>query len=69
MASFTQQKKIEEQFQEAEDIVKDLRQELRAIESELEKLSQSKEVKHPTQVDDASMENAPITFESIPLAL
>ncbi|XP_024970014.1 uncharacterized protein LOC112509337 isoform X2 [Cynara cardunculus var. scolymus] len=69
VASCTQQKKIEEleaQLQEAEDIVKDLREELRAVEMELERFSQSKEVKHPVQVDDASMGNVPRTSESIP---
>ncbi|KAI3759350.1 hypothetical protein L6452_07101 [Arctium lappa] len=69
VASCTQQKKIEEleaQLQEAEDIVKDLREELRAVETELERFSQSKEVKHPVQVDYASTGNVPRTSESIP---
>ncbi|KAJ0709136.1 hypothetical protein HanLR1_Chr09g0336951 [Helianthus annuus] len=56
MVSCTQQKKIDEleaQLQEAEDIVKDLREELRAVEAELENFSQRKEVKHAVQVDSA----------------
>ncbi|KAI7754099.1 hypothetical protein M8C21_009614 [Ambrosia artemisiifolia] len=56
IVSSSQQKKIDEleaQLQEAEDIVKDLREELRAVEAELEKFSQRKEVKHAVQVDNA----------------
>ncbi|GKD41552.1 hypothetical protein Tco_1261759 [Tanacetum coccineum] len=44
------QKKIEEleaQLQEAEDIVKELREELRAVEAQLSKFTKIKEVKHP----------------------
>ncbi|XP_071712075.1 uncharacterized protein [Rutidosis leptorrhynchoides] len=57
MVSCSQQKKIEEleaQLHEAEDIVKDLRDELRAVESKLEMFSRNKHVKHPVQVDNAS---------------
>ncbi|CAI9280325.1 unnamed protein product [Lactuca saligna] len=62
VASCTQQKKIEEleaQLQEAEDIVKDLREELRAVEAELERFPRSKQVKHPVQVDNASIPEPP----------
>ncbi|CAI9279440.1 unnamed protein product [Lactuca saligna] len=58
VASCTQQKKIEEleaQLQEAEDIVKDLREELSAVEAELERFPRSKQVKHHVQVDNASI--------------
>ncbi|KAI3777575.1 hypothetical protein L1987_47375 [Smallanthus sonchifolius] len=64
LASCTQEKKIEEleaQLQEAEDIVKDLREELRAVEAELERFSQVKKVKHMVQVDNASTRE-PFTF-------
>ncbi|KAI7750948.1 hypothetical protein M8C21_009140 [Ambrosia artemisiifolia] len=56
VASCIQEKKIEEleaQLQEAEDIVKDLREELRAVEAEVERFSKIKEVKHMVQVDNA----------------
>ncbi|XP_023730195.1 uncharacterized protein LOC111877925 isoform X1 [Lactuca sativa] len=64
VASCTQQKKIEEleaQLQEAEDIVKDLREELRAVEAELERFPRSKQVKHHVQVDNASIPEPPVT--------
>lgn len=67
VASCTQQKKIEEleaQLQEAEDIVKDLREELRAVESQLERFSQ---VKHLVQVRNAPTENVLITPEPVTL--
>ncbi|KAK9066513.1 hypothetical protein SSX86_013836 [Deinandra increscens subsp. villosa] len=54
--SCSQQKKIDEleaQLQEAEDIVKDLREELRAVEAALEKFPQRKEVKHTVQVNNS----------------
>ncbi|KAL4584993.1 hypothetical protein LXL04_009606 [Taraxacum kok-saghyz] len=63
VTSCTQQKKIEEleaQLQEAEDIVKDLREELRAVEAELEKFPQNKQVKHIVQVPNAPTE-PPVT--------
>ncbi|KAD4888973.1 hypothetical protein R6Q59_034139 [Mikania micrantha] len=62
--SCSQQKKIDEleaQLQEAEDIVKDLREELRAVESELERFSQRKEIKHTIQVNKAPT-CEPVTF-------
>nr|XP_043614465.1 uncharacterized protein LOC122586541 [Erigeron canadensis] len=64
MTSCTQQKKIEEleaQLQEAEDIVKDLREELRAVETELGRFSQLKKLKHPVQADN-TINREPITF-------
>ncbi|CAI9281143.1 unnamed protein product [Lactuca saligna] len=64
VASCTQQKKIEEleaQLQEAEDIVKDLREELRAIEAEPERFPRSKQVRHHVQVDNASIPEPPVT--------
>nr|KAJ0211737.1 hypothetical protein LSAT_V11C400175650 [Lactuca sativa] len=64
VASCTQQKKIEEleaQLQEADDIVKDLREELRAVEAELERFPRSKQVKHHVQVDNASIPEPPVT--------
>ncbi|KAK1422329.1 hypothetical protein QVD17_25367 [Tagetes erecta] len=64
VASCTQEKKIKEleaQLQEAEDIVKDLRDELRTVEAELERFSQIKEVKHTVQVDNAPTRE-PVTF-------
>ncbi|XP_076947670.1 uncharacterized protein LOC143619679 [Bidens hawaiensis] len=63
-ASCTQEKKIAEleaQLQEAEDIVKDLREELGGVQAELQKFSQIKEVKHNVQVDNAPA-HEPITF-------
>ncbi|XP_071731644.1 uncharacterized protein [Rutidosis leptorrhynchoides] len=53
MISCSQQKKIEEleaQLQEAEDIVKDLREELREVEAELRKFSRSKHVDNTLQI-------------------
>ncbi|PWA64670.1 hypothetical protein CTI12_AA342660 [Artemisia annua] len=64
VTSCTQQKKIQEleaQLQEAEDIVKDLREELRAVEAQLAKFTKIKEVKHPVQVDYVSTPE-PITI-------
>ncbi|KAL8256964.1 hypothetical protein R6Q59_029005 [Mikania micrantha] len=65
VASCMQEKKIEEleaQLQEAEDIVKDLREELRAVEAELKKFSQIKEVKRMIQGDNApTCEPVPFT--------
>ncbi|KAI3499369.1 hypothetical protein L1887_35166 [Cichorium endivia] len=64
VTSCTQQKKIEEleaQLQEAEDIVKDLREELRAVEAELERFPRSKQVKHTVQVDNASIPEPQVT--------
>ncbi|GJQ97375.1 hypothetical protein Tco_0008514 [Tanacetum coccineum] len=64
VTSCTQQKKIEEleaQLQEAEDIVKELREELRAVEAQLSKFTKIKEVKHPVHVDYASTPE-PITI-------
>ncbi|KAI3726932.1 hypothetical protein L1987_66739 [Smallanthus sonchifolius] len=64
IVSCSQQKKIDEleaQLQEAEDIVKDLREELRAVEAELERFSQRKEVKHTVQVNNAPT-SEPVTF-------
>lgn len=64
IVSCSQQKKIDEleaQLQEAEDIVKDLREELKAVEAELERFSQRKEVKHTIQVNNLQT-HEPITF-------
>jgi len=64
VASYTQENKIKEleaQLQEAEDIVKDLREELRTVEAELERFSQIKEVKRTVQVDNAPTRE-PVTF-------
>ncbi|KAK9054501.1 hypothetical protein SSX86_025579 [Deinandra increscens subsp. villosa] len=64
VASYAREKKIEEleaQLQEAEDIVKDLREELRTVEGELEKFSRINKVKRTVQVDNAPTRE-PVTF-------
>ncbi|XP_076908314.1 uncharacterized protein LOC143565128 [Bidens hawaiensis] len=66
LVSSSQQKKIDEleaQLQEAEDIVKDLREDLRAVEAQLEKFSQRKEVKHTIQANDVPIPE-PVTNKS-----
>ncbi|XP_076924370.1 uncharacterized protein LOC143586776 isoform X2 [Bidens hawaiensis] len=64
LVSSSQQKKIDEleaQLQEAEDIVKDLREDLRAVEAQLEKFSQRKEVKHMVQANNVPIPE-PVTL-------
>ncbi|KAK1433781.1 hypothetical protein QVD17_10698 [Tagetes erecta] len=64
IVSCSQQNKIDEleaQLQEAEDIVKDLREELRAVEAKLERFSQRKEIKHTVEVNNLQT-HEPITF-------
>ncbi|KAJ0436855.1 hypothetical protein HanRHA438_Chr16g0742681 [Helianthus annuus] len=67
VASCTREKKIEEleaQLQEAEDIVKDLREELRTVESEVERFSKIKDVKHTVQVANAPT-HEPVTYRPL----
>ncbi|MFS7938913.1 hypothetical protein Hanom_Chr05g00445421 [Helianthus anomalus] len=56
VASCTREKKIEEldaQLQKVVDIVKDLKEELRSVESEVERFSKIQDVKHTVQVASA----------------
>ncbi|MFS7934365.1 hypothetical protein Hanom_Chr05g00390751 [Helianthus anomalus] len=65
VASCTREKKIEElevQLQEAVDIVKDLREELRTVESKVERFSKIQDVKHTVQVASAPTVRSFLSF-------